>query len=196
MKDEYLWYKTGEDPEIEKLEKALAVFRYRAAAPIAAVPQNDVSPERPARFRISFALAFASLAIVAIVTAVWIRISNTNSRPENSDEIVFVQESTDAPDAGVSAEPRLQTAPNRESHDRPAGSRRRTITGTSAAIRRRPKTKDSAPSEGIAKLTKEEQFAYRQLMLALSITSSKLKIVQDTIDGTEVTEDTESKNQR
>ena len=35
------------------------------------------------------------------------------------------------------------------------------------------------------KLTKEEKYAYDQLMLALSVTSSKLKLVTDKIDGIE-----------
>jgi hypothetical protein len=35
------------------------------------------------------------------------------------------------------------------------------------------------------KLTEEEKYAYNQLMLALSITSSKLKLVEDKIYGAE-----------
>ena len=33
MNEDYLWDKTGEDPEIEKLENALQVFRYKETAP-------------------------------------------------------------------------------------------------------------------------------------------------------------------
>jgi hypothetical protein len=41
------------------------------------------------------------------------------------------------------------------------------------------------PESETAKLTEEEQYAYDQLMLALSITSSKLKIVKDKVGGTD-----------
>ena len=39
MKEDYLWDKTGSDPEIEKLENALKAFRYQETAP----------PELPAK---------------------------------------------------------------------------------------------------------------------------------------------------
>ena len=45
--------------------------------------------------------------------------------------------------------------------------------------------KNIEASKPAVKLTKEEKFAYDQLMLALSITSSKLKLVQDKVDGIE-----------
>ena len=44
------------------------------------------------------------------------------------------------------------------------------------------------------KLTNEEKFAYNQLMLALSITGSKLKLVQDTIDRIENTSTSDRQN--
>ena len=198
MNDEYLWNKTGNDSEIEKLEKVLAVFQYREATPPAPVHETTVLPERQRRFRISFAFVFAAFAIVTIMAAVWLRISSGTSKSENAPEIVFVQESTDAPDATTMpvVEPKLPPKPNPAGQSRPAGNRKRSITATSAAIRSRPKTKDSMPKDTIAALTREERFAYRQLMLALSITSSKLKIVQDAIDGNQSAEDNDSKNQR
>ena len=194
MNYEYLWNKAGGDPEIEKLERTLAVFRYREAEAPATVPQYEASTEHPRRFRISFAFAFASLAIVAIISVVSLRTSPDNSQSENADQIVFVQ-SADVPEIGPVVEPKMPPRLSPESKRGPAGSQRRSVTPTSAAVRHRPKTKDSAPKDSIAALTKEERFAYRQLMLALSITSSKLKIVQDAIDGTQAVEDN-SKNQR
>jgi hypothetical protein len=199
MNDEYLWNKTGNDPEIESLEKALAVFRYREAAAPVTVAQSAVLATGQRRFRISFAFAFASFAIVAIVAAMWLRISSGSSKSESADEIVFVQQSADAPAADVTApviEPISTPSLNPDRQGRPTGNRRRNTTATSAAIRHRPKTKDAAPKDSIAQLTEEERFAYRQLMLALSITGSKLRIVQDAIDGTEATNGDDSKNQR
>jgi len=196
MNDEYLWNKTGHDPEIEKLEKALVAFRYREDTLHATVPQIEMPQERPRRFRFSFAFAFASVAIVAALAFVWLRTSNINSGSGTPNEMVFVQQSADVPDTNPVAEPPLPPVRNPDRLDRPAGNRRRTITPTNAALHHRPKTKDLAPKDGVAALTAEERFAYRQLMLALSITSSKLKIVQDTIDGNEAAEDNDSKNQR
>lgn len=46
MKEDYLWDKTGvADPEIERLENALAVFRYQEAEP-PALPAKIVPFER------------------------------------------------------------------------------------------------------------------------------------------------------
>jgi hypothetical protein len=196
MNDEYLWNKTGTDPEIEKLEKVLAVFRYRETTP-PPIRQIVAELETPRRFRLSFAFAFASLAIAAaLVAAVWLRISNDNFKSENAREIVFVQQSADAPETLPAViQPKPPTR-NPDVPDRPSGTRRRTITRAGTASYHRPKTKDSAPKDSVATLTKEERFAYRQLMLALSITGSKLKIVQDAIDGTQAGVDTETKNQR
>ncbi|HUR98006.1 MAG TPA: hypothetical protein VMZ26_08090 [Pyrinomonadaceae bacterium] len=196
MNEEYLWNKTGEDPEIEKMEKALAVFRYREATPAAVVPRYEASPHRPGGFRISFAFAFACLAVVMVFAVLWLRISNDNTGFEDAGEIVFVQQEAEIPSADPSVEPRLQPIRTPDSNDRPAGGRRRTVTRTSAAVRHRPRLKDVVPKDTIATLTEEERFAYRQLMLALSITGSKLKIVQDAIDGKESVEDDDSKNQR
>ena len=49
---------------------------------------------------------------------------------------------------------------------------------------KKPARKLETKSNEIA-LTKEEKYAYDQLMLALSITSSKLKIVKDKANGIE-----------
>jgi hypothetical protein len=45
-------------------------------------------------------------------------------------------------------------------------------------------------------LTQEERYAYHQLMLALSISSSKLKVVQDAINGVESNETSTKQNDR
>lgn len=190
MNNEYLWDKTGEDQEIERLEKTLAVFRYRGTVNPVAVATQQVD-ERAPRWRIYLAFSFASCVAIGIVTMVGLRFLNEGSNPVNTGDVVFVQQAADTPDAEPVAAPELSPVSNPERQYQPPGNRRRNISRTTAAISRRPK-KDTAPP---AELTAEEQFAYRQLMLALSITGSKLKIVQDTIDGTEDSND-DSKNQR
>ena len=47
------------------------------------------------------------------------------------------------------------------------------------------KPKAKAQKNEIVKLTEEEKEAYEKLMLALSITSSKLKIVKDKVQNTD-----------
>lgn len=48
---------------------------------------------------------------------------------------------------------------------------------------------DQRLEEQLALLTKEERYAYDQLMLALSITSSRLKMVQDKVNGFDTPDD-------
>ena len=191
MNDEYLWQKTGEDPEIERLEKALAVFRYRDAVPAAAVTivADKPAAERAWRWRLSFGFAFASFAAIVILTMVWLETSPEGDA--NIGDVVFVQSPTDAQVFAPIVEPGptpAQAAPG--GHPR---NTRGKINRTRAAAYRRPIKKHAAPKDSIAALTKEERHAYEQLMLALSITGSKLKIVQDTINGTA---DTDSNDKR
>ena len=187
MNDEYLWQKTGKDPEIESLENALAVFRYREDPPPSPPVEKAVSLVRPSRWRISLPLAFATCVGIAVL-AVGLQQAIKDSSEDAAgklEEIVFVQGSTDAEELPPPVQP---PAPPSQKSDRPttpSGIRRPKLGRTNAAFRRKPKVKDGAPKDTIAALTKEERFAYRQLMLALSITGSQLKIVKNTIDGSD-----------
>ena len=186
MNDEYLWQKTGKDPEIESLENSLAVFRYRQDAPPIFSAERAIAIEKPSRWQITLPLAFATCLGIVVLAASWILISRDGSNPAGKpDELVFVQGSGDSPD--VTPEVQLPEAPVRDAEvpRRPANSGHKKIGRTSAVLRRRPKIKDAAPRDSIAALTKEERFAYRQLMIALSITGSKLKIVKNAIDGSD-----------
>lgn len=189
MNDEYLWQKTGEDPEIERLEKALAVFRYRDAA--AAAPVVTAADEGPRRWPISLAFAFASVVAVAILAAGWLQISRDTADPGITPEVVSLPERTSA--AFINDRKQTTDVPER---NMTRYERRRKINVKRASFHRRTKAKDRTPTDSIAALTAEERYAYRQLMLALSITGSKLKIVQDTIDGTVDAEDNSDKNHR
>jgi hypothetical protein len=182
MNDEYLWQKTGEDPEIAALEKALAVFRYREDAPPALTVQEE---SRPRRWR--FVFAFASVAAIVVVAIVWMQSSKSVA-----DDIVFVNEST------LATPPPVQSpvTPIRNTGDTaaPKPQSRRDIIPTTAALTRRPKPKSPRPEPRLAALTEEERYAYGQLMLALSISSEKLKVVQDAINGVEPNKDSSPRN--
>jgi hypothetical protein len=182
MNDEYLWQKTGEDPEVAALEKALAVFRYREDAPPALTVEEEV---RPRNWR--FVFAFASVAAIVVVAIVWMQSSKSVA-----EDIVFVNEST------VATPPPVQSPapPTRNTGDTvsPKPQPRREIIPTTAALTRRPRPKSLRPEARIAALTDEERYAYGQLMLALSISSEKLKVVQDAINGVETNKDSSPRN--
>lgn len=171
--DEYLWNKTGSDPEIERIESALKGLAYRPTVP----------PEMPAKafvftaprrslFRFSISFATACLALVVIGSA-WLLLRNERpatqqvaAKTDRSEPVTAIRTEAAAPP--LAASPKISAPsvpPRRAAAPRPAPAK---------AIR--PQT---------LVLTKEEADAYRQLMTALSITSTNLKIVKDTLDGTE-----------
>ena len=194
MNDEYLWNKTGEDPEIKRLEETLAAFRYRETAP-PALP--IAKAENTPRWRFNLGFAFAACASVVIAAAVWFQISNTINNSEYDVTFVALPEVENAtPNAPAAPEPKTLPVQTGEPSKPPVRHSPAKIRPTTAATYRRPKFTTTVPKESFAALTKEEKFAYEQLMLALSITGSKLKIVQNTIDGTEDTENNAKQNNR
>ena len=192
MNDEYLWQKTGEDPEIEKLEQKLAVFRYRETPlPVPSVVKTVETASVP-RWRISLAFAFAASVIAALLVAVvFLRTDR------NDSDTVFVAspelEIQSAPPPAATEEKKVTPAPAGKTVPLFAHGKRSTSIRTEPARVQRPKTREPRPTT--LALTAEEKYAYRQLMLALSVSSSKLKIVEDSIKGTENIENTRT-NQR
>jgi len=184
MKEDYLWDKTGEDAEIQGLENALKAFRYTETAP-PELPQKvfAVEPVKPRRFfGFRFGFAFAALAAVAVIFfAVWFQLA------DNKLPVIETVAETTAPtiENKIANEEIIKTpdefAPVKVVETTPQ-IRRNTVPNVrpKKAFRQRIKVKE--PTET---LTAEEKYAYNQLMLALSITGSKLKIVKDKIDGIE-----------
>lgn len=180
MKEEYLWDKTGNDPEIERLEGLLSEFRYSEAA---RTESNIV--EFPSRSKTvlqpwAFAMA-ACLAVGAIAIGVW-NLANPGS---DATPVQTAQVATQAPlmaEPGVVG-PIVESDMHSPSIDvpRPVAVVKRSRTTPrpkyTAVIRKRRDSSDTI------NLTKEEKYAYGQLLLALSITSSKLQIVTDSING-------------
>lgn len=199
MKEDYLWDKTGQDIEIERLENALKAFRYQETAP-PALPAKIIPFEKKTRwsfFRLSFASAtFAALMFVCL--GVWFQFSNnTIEVGRDFAQTKITETATDstetaAPpiDRKVSGEIEFKKADNfvagkvgmpKQSVTRnavkihkivPTNPRQNNLTAQNIEVKKLP-----------VKLTKEEKYAYDQLMLALSITSSKLKLVSDKVDG-------------
>lgn len=192
MNEEYLWNKTGEDAEIEKLENALKAFRYRETAPPAVRAEQLAFEERPPRRRwFPFVFAFASAAALILLAFVFLFELSTKQVEEakNFNEITVpkfeektetknpVEETSIIPAENIEIEksivqPKIVKVRHTVHISKP-------LTKT---IARKTETKKSS-----VKLTDEEKYAYGQLMLALSITGSKLKIVQDKIQNIDET---------
>ncbi len=190
MKEDYLWDKTGEDAEIQGLENALKAFRFAETAP-PTLPQKvfTVEKAKPRGFFPIFGFGFAALAaVVAIFSVVWFQISDTKI-----PVVETVAEKSDSNPADEIAEEKFDNTPQFTpvvSAANPPRSIKKNV------VRIRPKTAPSVrPEKALLRntiskeppetLTAEEQYAYDQLMLALSITGSKLRIVQDKIKGIE-----------
>ena len=208
MKQDYLWDKTGEDPEIEKLENALSRFRYQEAAP-PELPAKIIpfDPKTPSRFfRLSFGFAaFATLLIVSLI--VWFQFSNDTielAKDSTYDSTkTIAQKNADESPIETEPERRDVSTANDDSIDVNAGSAVRKSKVSKQSVRRKAvKVKKIIPVNALptreiniarktdvkkpeVKLTKDEKYAYDQLMTALSITSSKLKMVKDKVENVE-----------
>ena len=187
MNDEYLWQKSGEDPETMELENALAVFRYREDDPPAVPIAEQQRPTR--RWRFALAFAVPALAAVVVASVIWLQVGD----PLDNSDLIFIYE----PAPAVTEPP----APIPSPVDRPAEPskqpiRRGEVQPTVASVRRKPNAKTRPHMTTAVALTKEERYAYQQLMLALSISGSKLKAVQDAVNGVEDTGSNTKQNNR
>lgn len=194
MKEDYLWNKTGSDPEIERLENVLSMLRYQetptpALQTAKEIPFAAIAPKR--KFVLAFAFA-ASVAVVAFV-GFW---SMTPTADIGSDQVLttsdpvhiesFVKPGNDPivetiKNTNQVPERKPLTAPRYV----PLVFRERRATAKRPAVKKQP-----------VSLTREEKYAYGQLLLALSITGSKLKIVQDRVNGVEDSKTIVTKNNR
>jgi len=172
MMDEYLWNKTGSDPRIEQIEAALKSLAYQPASPpTLSAKEFSFSTRRSWLFRLTLGFATGLLALVALTSA-WFLLRD--ERPATQQSAVKT-----VPEAFVTAvrtegaTPSVAALRKVSKPDKP----RRVVAP------RQPVSSSIRPQTLV--LTKEEADAYRQLMTALSITSTNLKIVKDKLNGTE-----------
>lgn len=174
MKEDYLWDKTGKDPEIERLENALEVFRYKETKP-PALPENVLPFRREDKnvfsrkvFSIPMTIA-ASVAFLAVIAGLWLFASNRQEQIGNGvaqNNFQYGEELT------------------WDIQQPPATTKSTTVTVAPNKVRRfSPKPK----REEEIILTDEERYAYEQLMKALKITSEKLNYVKQKTQGEEET---------
>ncbi len=201
MKEDYLWDKTGGDFDIEQLENTLQAFRYQETAP-PGLPAKIIPFEaKPSRrlFKLTFAFAlFAAIAVVCF--SAWFYFPNVKTEiakdspkiisPPNVENTVkeiplekttnLMIENTETPKNSIKKEvvKIKKFVPQVVRPNKPEA-REAAIKNAEDLIANKQAEKPPV------KLTKEETYAYNQLMLALSITSSKLKIVTDKLEGIE-----------
>ncbi|MCO6511528.1 MAG: hypothetical protein J5I65_12120 [Aridibacter famidurans] len=181
MNEDYLWNRTGTDAGIEDLERKLAPFRLQAKEAPRAVP----AAEPRSRPRFGFRLAFAGLSFASVLAAAFMFFAVGNGLQDPRPLSVRVE----SPPSKVSAV-EIPDAPSMSSTEKAVRSETPARTFRSRALKAPlPETvptiaSDPAPPEDhLATLTKEEREAYDQLMLALSVTTSSLKLVQEKADG-------------
>ena len=190
MKEDYLWDKTGEDPEIERLENALRMFRYQETEP-PALPAKIIPFQRKAPPRSFFRLAFACAACAAFVIislGVWFQFSNKKIEvAKDSIETITPQTFRKVSDETPVKKPDDLIVKKAETPKQSVGRNVVKVKKPVPAIARQNQL--TAQNVEVKKpgviLTKEEKYAYDQLMLALSITSSKFKMVKDKVEGVE-----------
>lgn len=203
MKEDYLWDKTGGDPEIERLENALAAFAYKETAPpmlpslSAKVLPFKKEPARrlfPLVCAAAACLAFVAAGLGVLLPAFMSETTNRESakRIEPAKPVVSITDSDvgKSPDAIVK-NPEVSLAEKTENPKRFAKSKfvkaRKNIQPNiqSVVYRKEAKAERVKAVKAEIRLTAEERYAYDQLMLALSVTSSKLKLVKNKVEGVE-----------
>lgn len=213
-KEEYLWSKTGTaDPEIERLENALQVFRYDAASSAPLVLPPKVVPFRKESLLPSFsahrvfrrALAFAACAaFVTVLLGVLYQIPSDENYSEIGSAETIVAPENYAPfpankpvnnevkkpvngkSSGFTVAKKLEYT-KQPNVGKPVKARRAfpAIDFQKIDFQSKKIVRNIEPVKQIVKLTDEEKYAYERLMLALSITSSKFKLVKDKVEGRE-----------
>jgi len=179
MNQEYLWSKKGSDKEIEKLEMLLSDFRFKEGSPPELVADNIIQVKPSTGRRFAWLSAFAATATAAVLVGMWIvnipekRIAENETLPVTTIPVDKLVENQ-AVEVKAAIEPKQ--IPTLKSLTSPR------VIKTVYRTNENSKATSSTRVRQPLKLTKEEKHAYDRLMLALSITSTKLKVVQDTID--------------
>lgn len=177
--NDYLWDKTGSDAEIEGLENMLAALAHcpdRKPAVRRPEPAAAEGTNRFGIFKLSLGFAFAGLVIAAAASFVILPYPTKRSAaaielPMPRSNKIVSPLSADGPATAPQVE-RASFVPRPKSKSR----KPRRVVRSTPPRKERPQ---------VLTLTAEEVDAYRQLMTALAITSTQLKIVKDTINGTE-----------
>lgn len=185
MKNDYLWDKSGDDAEIEGLENLLSGLKYQPTAPPVLPVAIELKAVKAPWWKFSLAFAVPAGLLFAVLAGFWM----TRSTPQ----LQAVNELVEAPLPVRSQNPVTENkteTEKREAEVEKETSPKMVTTLFTPAPKKKASThvvraKYRKPQPKFDTLTSEERFAYDQLMLALSITGSKLKVVSDTINRAE-----------
>lgn len=181
MKEDYLWDRSGHDAEVERLEELLSTFRFSdEIAPRSNVVEFRVR-SRSGRQPWILAIA-ASVAIGSIAIGAWTLSSTVNeTAPAESTQSNVEVRAADLPVIATIQIPQHANTVNPVSSSRIRRGKNRASAQKAFLAGRTTRRKPA----GSPSLTADETQAYNQLMLALSITSEKLQIVRDTVNGSD-----------
>lgn len=175
MNNEYLWDRTGSDAEIERLESMLEGLAFRPAE-VPPAPAREIKFAMPRsnwlmRFGLGFAAAAACIAVVAGMFAIRDRQAPNVAVAVDTPPLKISAPAVQLPDGAEYV--KASTAPQRKHRPK-------------KRVRREAVTLPSPPPQRPLPLTltAEERDAYRQLMIALSITGEQLSIVREKLNGT------------
>ncbi len=195
MKNDYLWNKTGNDSEIEKLETALKQFQFQDSA-LPEISSNVVQFKNTKTFKFPIFRAIAAGFIFAFGLIVfWFIYAGSeqeivqtfkpdesakeiNLKVENSVENVRKVEKDIYKNSG-------EIKPEKHFINLKAKSKNQNRNAQKLIYKNEVRKTESKNKTQFVKLSVEEKEAYDNLMLALSITSSKLKIVRDKVQNTD-----------
>ena len=188
MKKDYLWDKTGSDADIENLENSLRVFRFPASdAP--EIKSNVVSFEKEKSRKVFpvFRAFAAGFIITFVFIGTWFIYYNSITeivKSVESRDSVQNELSKNKKASNITAPEEVSTEDISEKEFKNAKSKVQKQNFRVQKLIYKPKTKrQKIQKNQILKLTAEEKEAYEKLMLALSITGSKLKIVKDKVQN-------------
>jgi hypothetical protein len=177
MKEDYLWDKTGTDPAIEKLENALSVFQFDESSLQMPVIARAPVERRYFKF-LSFGFAAACACLAVISWALWAPIAGLNAVP--APEQAFTKPAEEILDT-VDTKPDVPVTVDVKAPASNIGHYKKAVKKAVRPVAVTARVKKMAPAA--QPFTKEEIYAYNQLMLALSITSDKLNLVKEKIPG-------------
>jgi hypothetical protein len=185
MENDYLWNKTGEDQEIEQLENALRIFSYQENHPPPLPVQIKLTTPGFSILRWRFAFAFAIVLTLFVGgLSVWLRLQSTDQGKLTIADFNY-EDSKAAPVSSQASQPDPEriVVPNADK----IISKPKVIKTAFHPVEVPKRNLRTLKRKGEPKiqLTNEEKFAFNQLMLALSITGSKLSEVKKMVNGGE-----------
>ncbi|MEO6589680.1 MAG: hypothetical protein ABIP06_10275 [Pyrinomonadaceae bacterium] len=195
MTNEYLWDKSGNDSEIEKLEKVLQNLRVQNSVP-PEISSNVVQFKTTTNYKFPLIRAIAAAFIFGFGLIVfWFYYSNSTQK------VVQTFETKDSPTKSIlkventnvfseKVDNKIyknsgETKSEKHFINLKSKSKNSYIISQKLIYKTGFKKAESKNNKQVAKLTAEEKAAYDTLILALSITSSKLKIVSDKVRNTD-----------